>query len=132
MNQQQTHSSWHQQETYIQTSNVAAHTLNNQELLAHHNLLARSAIALNDQQMQQLSAYQAEVQRRGLSTAQSKKGLAFLNGTFMGNWPLWQQVTVLALGGIIGCSLLKNLILTPSYYAAPVPSGGTTNNFIIK
>ena len=121
---------WYQQETYIQTSAVAVHTLTNPELLARHNLLAHSVIALNDQQMQELSAYQTEIQRRGLSASGSRKGLGFLNGTFMGAWPLWQQIAVLTAGGILGVVLLKNL-LAPSYYA-PIPSGGgTTNNFII-
>ena len=132
MNQHQTHSSWHQQETYIQTSVVAAHTLTNTELLARHNLLARSAVALNDQQMQELSLYQTEVHRRGLSASQSQKGLAFLNNTFMSSWSLWQQITVLTAGGILGVIVLKNL-LAPSYYAPmPYSGGGTTNNFIIK
>lgn len=131
MNQHQTHSSWHQQQTHIQTSVVTAHTLTNTELLARHNLLARSAVALNDQQMQELSVYQTELNRRGLSASQSQKGLAFLNNTFMGSWSLWQQITVLTAGGILGVIVLKNL-LAPSYYA-PIPySGGTTNNFIIK
>ncbi|MGB3401180.1 MAG: hypothetical protein WBA77_00655 [Microcoleaceae cyanobacterium] len=132
MNQHQTHSSWHQQQTHIQTSVVTAHTLTNTELLARHNLLARSAIALNDQQMQELSLYQTELNRRGLSASQSQKNLAFLNNTFMSSWSLWQQIAVLTAGGILGVIVLKNL-LAPSYYAPmPYSGGGTTNNFIIK
>ena len=129
MNQHHTQQQWYRHETHIQTSSVAIHTLTNAELLARHNLLARSAVALSDQQMQELSAYQAEVHRRGLSASQSQKGLAFLNGTFMGNWPLWQQFTILALGGIISVSLLKSLVFTPSYYPMPAPGG---NTYIIK
>jgi hypothetical protein len=130
MNQQ--HYQHYQQETYIQTSTVAVHALTNPDLLARYNLLAKSVVALTPQQMTEMVSYQEEIQRRGLSANKSRNRLRFLDGTFMGSWPLWQQISVLTAGGILGVIVLKNL-LAPNYYAPmPYGGGGTTNNFIIS